>query len=91
MPSLVAVQESHGSRGLTVVTITSEHRAKVAAFISSKQFELPTWSGLSQGIEWLPEGVVPVAFVIDRRGTVRHFSVGRQSRDQLEAAIEPFL
>jgi thiol-disulfide isomerase/thioredoxin len=106
MPKLSALHAKYGARGLTVIGLTnaegagrsgageSAEMAAVRAF--KREMRLPyAFAVAADGYNNLRYGVraIPTAFLIDRRGRVRHIAVGAAagSDERLVAAIETLL
>jgi thiol-disulfide isomerase/thioredoxin len=106
MPKLSRLHAKYEARGLTVVGLTlaegagaagkpeSAEMASVRAF--KAEMRLPyAFAVAADGYNHLRYGVrvIPTAFLIDRRGRVRHIAVGAGagSDERLAAAIETLL
>ncbi|HLL75213.1 MAG TPA: TlpA disulfide reductase family protein [Pyrinomonadaceae bacterium] len=106
MPKLSRLHAKYGSRGLTVIGLTnaegagragqpeSAEMASVRAFKAGMRLPY-AFAVAADGFNHLRYGVrvIPTAFLIDRRGRVRHIAVGASagSDEQLAAAIETLL
>ena len=107
MPKLSRLHAKYGGRGLVVVGLTSAagagradkkgesgEMAQVRAFKSEMRLPYP-FAVAADGYNHLRYGVrvIPTAFLIDRRGRVRHIAVGATagSDEQLTGIIETLL
>ncbi len=90
MPALARLQASYADRGLVVITLSDEPRARL-------QEDLQTWqvgllSGYTDSFEWLKiEDFRPFTLIIDRQGILRRHVFGEQSYEDFESHIRPYL
>ena len=99
LPKYQALAAKHGGKGLDVVTINVDGEAAVPkaipTFVTETKLSLPilldTDAKLSE--EQLRVKVMPTAFLVDRKGVVRHVHEGFEGEtfDQLERQLEGLL
>lgn len=96
LSELNRLQETYGSKGVVVVTISDERRETIQRF-ERKQLALNTVSGyLPPDREWpVPYDRVlesrPTSFVIDREGMIRESWSGAEDLDTFERVVAPYL
>lgn len=96
LPELNRLQEMYGSKGLVVVTISDERRARIQQF-EREEVALETVSGyLPDAWPWpVPYDRVeqsrPTSFVIDRSGIIRKTWPGAQDFEYFAQAVSPYL
>ncbi|HEX3231265.1 MAG TPA: TlpA disulfide reductase family protein, partial [Pyrinomonadaceae bacterium] len=92
IPVLNGLQQSFGSRGLTVLGVSSDDTVEK---IKEFQKQIPQTYQVGVGIKPFDPRFsttpLPTSYLIDRQGQISRKFVGRQSRETFEKAIQPLL
>lgn len=92
IPVLNSLQQSFGSRGLTVLGVSSDDTVEK---IKEFQKQIPQTYQVGVGIKPFDPRFsttpLPTSYLIDRQGQISRKFVGRQSRETFEKAIQPLL
>jgi peroxiredoxin len=94
MPDLSRLQRKYGDRGLAALTVTSQDKETVRAFLDSARIEIGGIDAVvpSTDLVWPFQATFnPSGYIIDRNGLVRAFWIGKQSYEGLRKRILPFL
>jgi cytochrome c-type biogenesis protein len=93
IPEFNAMQREHASQGLTIVGVTSHDTPEQ---VKTFQRDIPQQYTILLGSSDTPERFqngpgLPVTYIIDRDGRVRHKLVGPSDREGFEALVRPLL
>ena len=93
IPEFNAMQREHESRGLTIVGVTSHDTPEqVRGFQKDLKQDYTVLLGDSDTPERFQNGPgLPVTYILDREGRVRHKLVGPSDREGFESLVRPLL
>lgn len=96
MPELIEFHKRHAARGMTLIGIAVEDRARVAEFVAATPVPFPILVGRDKGIALLQalgnqSAGLPYTVVLDRQGNIVFTKRGALTRERLEQVIEPLL
>jgi thiol-disulfide isomerase/thioredoxin len=89
LPAMDRIAKDYASRGLTVITCSTEDRARLQAFAA--KHPLSTLNVYTPRPDWLDVPGRPLTLVIDRQGVVREVMIGARSHEELTRALEPWI
>lgn len=89
LPAIDKLQRDYAARGLVVVTVSNEERARLRKF--AETHPLGTLNVYSSSLGWLDVPGRPLSMVIDRHGVVREFLVGGHRYGELEGKVKKYL
>jgi len=89
LPEIDRLQKAYADRGLVVVTLSDEERARLLKF--SAEHPLTTLNVYASELGWLNVGGRPLSMVIDRGGVVRECIIGGRSYAEFEAKVAKYL
>ena len=92
-PAMQAFYEANRSRGFEIVAYSLDKtQAEVDAFMRAEGYAFPAPLA-SEPVMQAFGGVdrVPLSFVVDREGIIRHRIAGQVHKGRLESLIEPLL
>lgn len=93
MPDLNAFYETYRDQGLTVLAVNQQERKETAQrFIESNNFSFPVLLDAdgAMGNQYLAR-TLPMTFVIDENGRIRHVQRGLITRRELDRYVVPLL
>ena len=93
IPEFNAMQREHGAQGLTIVGVTSHDTPEqVRDFQKDLKQDYTVLLGASDTPERFQNGPgLPVTYVLDREGRVRHKLFGPRTREGFESLVRPLL
>lgn len=96
MPELIEFHKRHAARGVTLIGIAVEDRARVAEFVAATPIPFPILVGRDKGIALLQalgnqSAGLPYTVVLDNQGNIVFTKRGALTRERLEQVIEPLL
>jgi len=93
LPDFAELQQEYGSKGLQMlgIALDEEGLAKVKPFVDAAQMPYPVLLPNSTIIPYGEMNVIPVTFLIDRKGILRTHYVGMRQKGVLEQMIRPLL
>lgn len=89
LPAMDRIARDYASRGLVVVTFSTEERERLLAFAT--QHPLSTLNVYAAHAGWLDVPGRPMTLVIDRDGMVREVLIGARTREELARTVERWL
>jgi len=89
LPDMDRIARDFGSRGLTVVTFSTEERDRLRAF--AEKHPVSTLNVYAADADWLDVRGRPLTLVIDREGIVREVIIGARRYDELAPTLERWL
>ena len=89
LPAMDHIARDYASRGLVVVTFSTEDRERLREFATRQP--LSTLNVYAAHAGWLDVPGRPLTLVIDREGVVREVLIGARSRDELARTLERWL
>jgi thiol-disulfide isomerase/thioredoxin len=89
LPEIDKLQKAYADRGLVVVTLSDEERARLLEFAA--EHPLTTLNVYASELGWLNVGGRPLSLVIDRGGVVRECIIGGRSYAEFEAKVAKYL
>lgn len=101
-PQLMDWQQKHGSRGLTVLSVSvdfgEDREEKVKAFLERHKpgfetyvLDVPNYDDFVRAIGPQWSGAVPALFIFDRTGQLRHQILGEQPAEAIQSRFLPLL
>jgi thiol-disulfide isomerase/thioredoxin len=93
MPAMEAFYQAHRDKGFEIVAYSlDKSQAEVEAYMREEGYTFPT-SLIYQAVSEAFGGVnrVPLSFVIDRNGVIRHRIAGQLHAGRLDSLITPLL
>jgi len=96
IPELIEFHNRYVSRGVTLIGITVEDKARVAEFVAATPIPFPVLVGRDKGIALLQalgnqSAGLPYTVVLDRQGNIVFIKRGALTRERLEQVIAPLL
>lgn len=96
IPELIEFHNRYVSRGVTLIGIAVEDKARVAEFVAATPIPFPVLVGRDQGIALLQalgnqSAGLPYTVVLDRQGNIVFTKRGALTRERLEQVIAPLL
>ncbi len=92
MPALKSLAHAHKSQGLTVIGISMDQNAAVVkAYAEEAGLDFPLVMGTPKVAAAYGAVGLPTTVIIDREGNAVQGLVGRRSREEFAAVIEPLL
>ena len=85
LPGMDRIARDYASRGLVVVTLSTEEREHLLAF--AEKHPVSTLNVYAARTGWLDVNGRPLTLVIDREGVVREVMIGARSYEELERAL----
>lgn len=85
LPEIDRLQRDYRQRGLVVVTLSNEERARLSEY--ARQYPVGTLNAYTAALGWLDVGGRPVSLVIDRSGVVRASIIGARGYAEFERAV----
>lgn len=89
MPAVDSLQRAYAARGLVVVTLSNEDRARLLEFAG--RHPTSTLNVYASRLGWLSVDGRPLSLVIDRGGTVRELMIGARTYAEFEETIVKYL
>ena len=89
LPGMDRIARSYAPRGLVVVTLSTEARARLQAF--AQTHPVSTLNVYAPQTGWLDVPGRPLTLVIDREGVVREVMIGARSYDELMPIVERWI
>jgi thiol-disulfide isomerase/thioredoxin len=89
IPAMDRIARDYASRGLVVVTFSTEDRERLLAFAT--QHPVSTLNVYAAHAGWLDVPGRPMTLVIDRDGMVREVLIGARTREELARTVERWL
>jgi thiol-disulfide isomerase/thioredoxin len=89
LPGMNRISRDYASRGLVVVTLSTEERDHLLAF--AEKHPLSTLNVYASRTGWLDVSGRPLTLVIDRQGVVREVLIGARSYEELERSVQPWI
>ena len=89
LPAMDRISRDYASRGLTVVTCSTEDRTRLQAFAA--KHPVSTLNVYTARPDWLDVPGRPLTLVIDREGLVREVMIGARSHEELAQVLERWL
>ncbi|HTO92261.1 MAG TPA: TlpA disulfide reductase family protein [Candidatus Sulfotelmatobacter sp.] len=85
LPEIARLQRDYASRGLVVLTVSTEDRARLQRFAA--KYSYGTLNGYLPRIDWLDVPGRPLSLVIDRDGVVRDCFIGARHYAEFERSV----
>lgn len=96
IPDLVEIHSRYAARGVAVIGVAVEEKARVPEFVKANNVDYPILLGKDKGIALLQAlgnkaAGLPYTVVLDRQGNVVFTKRGALTRERLEQILEPLL
>ncbi len=96
IPELIEFHSRYAARGVTLIGLAVEDKARVAEFVAANQVNFPILTGRDKGIALLQalgnqSAGLPYTVVLDRQGNIVFTKRGALTRERLEKIVEPLL
>jgi peroxiredoxin len=96
IPELVEFHRRHAARGVALIGLAVEDRARLPEFIDANAINYPVLAGRDKGVALLQalgnqSAGLPYTVVIDRQGNIVYTRRGTVTRERLEQVLEPLL
>jgi thiol-disulfide isomerase/thioredoxin len=85
LPGMDRLARDYGSRGVVVLTLSTEERDRLLAFAA--EHPVATMNAYAANAGWLDVPGRPITLVIDRDGVVREVMVGARTYEELERTL----
>ena len=89
LPSMDRISRDYASRGLVVVTLSTEKRDRLLAF--AEKHPVSTLNVYAEQTGWLDVPGRPLTLVVDRKGVVREVFIGARTYEELERSVRPWV
>jgi cytochrome c biogenesis protein CcmG/thiol:disulfide interchange protein DsbE len=89
LPAMDRIAHEYGSRGLAVVTFSTEDRTRLRAF--ADRHPVSTLNVYAAHAGWLDVRGRPLTLVIDRGGVVREVLIGARTYEELAQTLERWI
>lgn len=89
LPETQKIYSTHQGRGLTVMGIDGESRAKINEFLASNHYSFPAYSDTDgSASQTYQANAIPTIAIVDKQGRLSFYAVGLQDKSTVDAAVK---